>query len=149
MSNEVSSSGKQTQHSKKPRVLQIVLALILIVILLVLVRYIPLMGHTSAPGSFSGGFAYRYNQIVQQGYDSNVSVPVYSSFDSGVNPVRGEILFVKLQVMMSEIVGYNQYAGDLFAASIAESVALTVAFLVLGWMWSRKLYDETTSGPPE
>src|SRR5437879_10327979 len=98
MHNEVSSFGEQRRYSKKPHALQIGLALILIVILVVLVRYIPLIGHTSAPSSFSGGFAYRYNQAIEQGYDSNVSVPVYSSFDSGVNPVRGEFLFVKLQV---------------------------------------------------
>ena len=121
------------------------LAFILIAILVVLVRYIPLIGDTSAPASFSGGFAYRYNQAIDQGYDSNVSVPVYSSFDSGVNPVRGEFLFVKLQVMMSEVLGYEHYAGDLFGASIAETLTLTVAFLVMGWMWSSKLYSETTS----
>lgn len=149
MQNGVISAGGQGRYSKKPHGLQILLAFILIVILLVLVRYVPLIGYSSAPASFSGGFAYRYNQAIQQGYDSNVNVPVFSSFDSGVNPVRGEILFVKLQVMMSEVVGYNRYAGDLFSSSFAESLALTVGFLAMGWMWSRKLYNETTSGPRE
>src|SRR5439155_1942044 len=115
------------------------LTIVLLVLLLLILRYGPLRGYTASAGSFSGGFAYRYNQLQEVGHDLNGSNPVYSSFDSGVNPVRGEIFFVKLQLMIDQVTGNNRYTGSLFSASLVESTMLTAAFLSIGWMWAGKL----------
>lgn len=130
--------------SSSRHTLPMVLALILLVLLLLVMRYGPLEGYTAAAGSFSGGFAYRYNQLRDSGHDLNESIPVYSSFDSGVNPVRGEVFFVKLQVIMAQVMGYGRYSGNLLTSSITESIILTAAFLAMGWMWGGKL--ETIGG---
>src|SRR2546426_2183441 len=133
------STNERNRCWPAPHSLTIALAIILIIMSLTLVRYSPLGGFTAAPSSYSGGYAYRYYQVLTGGHDTNESVPVYSSFDSGVNPVRGEILFVKLQVVMSLTIGYNRYGGDLVDASFVESITLTAAFLAMGWMWAGKV----------
>ena len=122
-----------------PRVVQLFLTVALLVLLLTIVRFLPLFGYTATPGSFSGATAFRYNQAFETGFDSSQPVPVYSSFDSGVNPARGEILYTPFQVIMSYVLGYNRYEGSLFETSIAESTSLTLAFLAIGWLWAGRI----------
>ncbi|HEX9428935.1 MAG TPA: hypothetical protein VF944_01010 [Candidatus Bathyarchaeia archaeon] len=124
-------------HRAGVRNTQLLMVLALIILLATAIRYYPIAGASAAPSGFSGPGAFGYYTLLGQGNDPTQPTPVYSAFDFGVNTGRGEILFVRLQVLMAMLLGYDRYADGLFGSSILESTMLTAGLLLVGWIWTK------------
>src|SRR5881397_3088492 len=127
ITSERSSSQAASSAERRAglRNTQLLLAMALIILLVTILRYYPLREASAAPSAFTGPLAFNYYTLLRQGIAPSGSVPIYSPFDFGVNPGRGEVLFVRLEVGFAMLLGYDRFNGELFDASILESSVLT------------------------
>src|SRR5438093_668224 len=139
--NIAGGSMSPADHRSGVRNTQIILALALLILLVTTIRYYPIAGASAAPSGYQGPGAVSYYAFLRDGNDFRNPMPIYSPFDFGANPGRGEILFVRLQVVQAILLGNDRYSDGLLRSTFLESAVLTTGLVLVGWICTQDSRD--------
>ena len=121
---------------------QLLMVLALIILIVTAIRYYPIAGASAAPSGYSGPLAFEYYTLVRQGNIPTQPTPIYSAFDYGVNIGRGEVLWMRLQVLIDMLLGSGRYSDGLFGSTILDSILITMGLLSVGWIWTKPMQKD-------